>query len=132
MSSRWPAARRTRLVSYTIKFIPPATGSYEVTTAQISQIENATLSPVYGDLLSPAATTPVKVTVHGAITDLHASSQGGKALVSGTVQPSGHGAGTVTVLARALGKKGSFRTVASERLSASQGNFAVDRTPASG
>ncbi|HUA46678.1 MAG TPA: hypothetical protein VMA77_15710 [Solirubrobacteraceae bacterium] len=110
---------------YKIKFIPPSTGSYEVTTAQISQIENATLNPVYGDLLSPAATTPVKVTVHGAITSLRAASQGGKALVSGTVEPAGHGAGTVTVLARALGKKGSFRRVASERLSASQGNFAV-------
>ena len=110
---------------YKIKFIPPATGSYEVTTAQISQVENATLSPIYGDLLSPAATTPVKVTVHGAITGLHATSQGAKALVSGTVQPAGHGAGTVTVLARAFGKKGSFHKVASERLSATQGHFAV-------
>ncbi|HTU85355.1 MAG TPA: substrate-binding domain-containing protein [Solirubrobacteraceae bacterium] len=111
---------------YTIKFIPPATGSYEATTAQISQIENATLNPIYGDLLSPAATTPVKVTVHTAITGLHATSQGGKALVFGKIQPgTGHGAGTVTVLARTLGKKGSFRKVASERVGSSQANFAV-------
>jgi tungstate transport system substrate-binding protein len=111
---------------YKIKFIPPASGSYEVTTAQIPQVENATLNPIYGDLLSPAATTAHKVTVHAAITSLRATSQGGKALVFGAVEPgTGHGSGTVNVLARALGKKGSFRKVRSERLSASQGHFAV-------
>jgi ABC-type tungstate transport system permease subunit len=43
---------------YSIKFVPSTNGSYEVVTPQISQIENSTLSPVFGDLLSPAATAP--------------------------------------------------------------------------
>lgn len=111
---------------YTIKFVPPATGSYEVSTGQISQIENASLNPPYGDLLSPAATTPVAVTVHSAITSLSVRSQGGKALVAGTVSPgTGHVKGTVTVLARATGSKGAFKKIAADRLAATQGNFVI-------
>jgi len=89
-------------------------------------IEDPKLSPVYGDILSPGASAPVKVTVHAATPSLHATSQGGKALVFGTVVPgAGHGPGSVTVLARKLGSKGKFRTVAVGRLGATQGNFAV-------
>ncbi|MBV9414196.1 MAG: hypothetical protein JO363_04380, partial [Solirubrobacterales bacterium] len=111
---------------YSIRFVPPSSGSYEVSTGQISMIENSTLNPPYGDILSPGATAPVKVTVHAVTPSLHATSQGGKALVFGTVVPgSGHGPGSVSVLARKLGSKGKFRTVAVGRLTAAQGNFAV-------
>jgi tungstate transport system substrate-binding protein len=111
---------------YSIKFTPTSSGSYEVSTGQISVIENSTLSPVYGDILSPASTTPVNVTVHAATSNLRVESQGGKALVIGTVGPgTGHVKGTVTVLARAVGKRGAFRKVATERLASSQGNFAI-------
>ncbi len=111
---------------YSIKFVPPTTGSYAVSTGQISMIENSTLSPPYGDILSPAATIPVKVTVHAATANLRASSQGAKALVTGSVAPgTGHVKGTVAVLVRAVGKKGRFRRVGSVRLRATQGNFAV-------
>jgi tungstate transport system substrate-binding protein len=118
---------------FKIKFTPPSTGSYEVTTAQISQIENAALSPVYGDLLSPSATTPVNVTVHAATANLRVLSQGGKALVLGTVKPGTlHHKATVTVLARAAGSKGKFKKVGSERLAATQGNFAISVPLAAG
>ena len=111
---------------YRIRFTPPGTGSYEVTTAQLSQIENATLNPPYGDVLSPAATSPSSVTVHAATANVSVLSQGGRALVLGTVKPGLlHHRATVTVLARAAGKKGAFRKVASERLAATQGNFAI-------
>jgi tungstate transport system substrate-binding protein len=111
---------------YSIKFTPTSSGSYEVSTGQISVIENSMLSPVYGDILSPASTTPVNVTVHAATSNLRVESQGGKALVIGTVGPgTGHVKGTVTVLARAVGKRGAFRKVATERLASSQGNFAI-------
>ena len=70
---------------YSISFVPPATGSYQVTTAQIAKIENSTLNPVFGDLLSPAATSSVKITVHSAITKVTVRAQGGKALIFGTV-----------------------------------------------
>ena len=111
---------------YSIKFTPTSTGQYEVSTGQISMIENATLSPAYGDILSPAATSPVTVKVHGATSNLRVQSQGGKALVLGTVAPgNGHAKGTVTVFARGVGKKGAFKKVATERLATSQGNFAI-------
>ncbi|MBV9604570.1 MAG: hypothetical protein JO027_05665, partial [Solirubrobacterales bacterium] len=111
---------------FSIKFVPPSSGSYEVSTGQISMIENPSLNPAYGDILSPGATAPVKVTVRAATPSLHATSQGGKALVFGAVVPgSGHGAGSVAVLARALGSKRAFRTVAVGRVGATQGNFAV-------
>ncbi|HUA03125.1 MAG TPA: substrate-binding domain-containing protein [Solirubrobacteraceae bacterium] len=111
---------------YSIKFTPTSTGQYEVSTGQISMIENATLNPVYGDILSPAATAPVKVKVHGATSNFRVQSQGGKALVLGTVAPgNGHVKGTVTVFARGVGKKGAFKKVATDRLATSQGNFAI-------
>jgi tungstate transport system substrate-binding protein len=112
--------------AYRIKFTPNSTGSYEVSTGQISKIEDATLTPPYGDILSPAATSPVKVKVHGAISNLRVESQGAKALVIGTVAPgTGHVEGTVTVFGRAVGTKGAFKKVATDRLETTQGNFAV-------
>lgn len=48
---------------YSIQFSARSSGAYQASTGQISQIENASLNPVFGDLLSPAATTPVTMTV---------------------------------------------------------------------
>jgi hypothetical protein len=111
---------------YKISFTPPTSGSYEVVTPQIAQIENATLSPVFGDLLSPGASTPVKVTVHSAITKLRALGEHGRALVIGSVAPGfGHVRASVTVLARAAGSKRAFKRVSIDRLNPNQGNFAV-------
>jgi ABC-type tungstate transport system permease subunit len=118
---------------YTIKFTPSSTGSYEVSTGQISKVEDATLTPPYGDILSAAATSPVKVKVHGATSNFRVVSQHGKALVLGTVGPgTGHVKGTMTVFARAVGKKGAFRKVATDRLATSQGNFAISAPLAPG
>ena len=50
---------------YKIAFVPTSSGSYQVSTGQITQIENATLSPVYSDILSPGASTAAKLTVKG-------------------------------------------------------------------
>jgi tungstate transport system substrate-binding protein len=111
--------------AYSISYVPPATGSYEVVTPQISQIEIPTLSPPYGDILSPAATTPVKVTVHSAVTSLRVKSEGGKAVVLGQVSPgTRHVKATVTVYDR-KGSKGAFKKVATDKLSANDANFAV-------
>ena len=112
--------------AYSFKYTPTSSGTYEVSTGQISMIENSTLSPVYGDILSPSSTSPVNVTVHAATSNFKVESQGGKALVLGTVGPgTGHVNGTITVLARAVGKHGAFKTVATERLASNQGNFAI-------
>jgi len=110
--------------AFSIRFSPTVTGSYELTTSQISQLEDTSLTPAFGDLLSPAATTPATITVHSAVTKLFAKSRGGMAVVYGAVAPgTGHVKGVVTVLAK--GAKGSFRKVATQRLGSSAGNFAV-------
>jgi len=112
--------------AYSIKFTPNSTGSYQVSTGSISKIEDAALTPPYADILSPAATTPVVVKVHGATSNFRVQSQGGKALVLGTVGPgTGHVKGPVTVFVRGAGKKGAFRKAATQRLATTQGNFAI-------
>lgn len=111
---------------YSSSFIPPTNGSYEVTTAQIAQIENSTLNPVFGDLLSPSATTPAKIKVHSAITNLTPRSQGGQALILGSVSPgTGHVKATLTILARKFGSGKGFKKVATHKLAANDANFAV-------
>lgn len=120
------SAKTNSTGAYSFKYTPTSSGTYEVSTGQISMIENSTLSPVYGDILSPSSTSPVNVTVHAATSNFKVESQGGKALVLGTVGPgTGHVKGTITVLARAVGKHGAFKTVATERLASNQGNFAI-------
>ena len=112
--------------AYSIKFKPTATGSYNVSTEPISKIEIPTLNPQYGDLLSPAATTAVNVTVHSKLTKLSVKSQGGRALLVGSVAPgTGHVKGTLTVVARPAGSKHGFKKVATDKLGASDGNFAI-------
>jgi tungstate transport system substrate-binding protein len=111
---------------YSISFVPPTTGSYQVTAPQISQIVDSALSPPFGNLLSPAATAPVHVTVHSAITSLSARNQGGQALIFGSVSPStGHVKATVTILARQQGSKKGFKQVATDKLASNDANWAV-------
>jgi ABC-type tungstate transport system permease subunit len=116
---------------YSISFVPPVTGSYEVATPQLTQIENATLSPPFGDTLSPGASAASKVTVHSAVTSFRVKPEGDKAVLLGTVAPgTGHVRASVTVLARRNGK-GRFNNVATDRLSSTDSNFAtaVSRAP---
>src|SRR5262249_30603240 len=99
--------------TYSISFVPPATGSYQVTTAQIAKIENTSLNPFFGDLLSPAATASAKITVHSAVTKLTARAQGGKALVFGTVSPGTDHTkkAAVTILAKQVGSSKGYKKI---------------------
>lgn len=111
--------------SYAIRFTPSATGSYVISTAQIARIEDSTLSPAFGDLLSPAATTPLKVTVHSAVTSLRVTTGAGGALLLGSVAPGlDHVHATVTIQGR-TGGHGRYRTLAIDRLAAGDASFAV-------
>jgi ABC-type tungstate transport system permease subunit len=49
--------------AFTVSFKPTSSGLYELTTPQASEIENRSLTPVFGDTLSPAATAPKRITV---------------------------------------------------------------------
>ena len=110
---------------YAIRFTPPVTGSYVISTAQITKIEDGTLSPVFGDLLSPAATGALKVTVHSAVTRLRVNSGAGRALLLGSVAPGlDHVHATVTIQGRPT-SHGRYRTLATDHLGAGDANFAV-------
>ena len=112
--------------NYTMRASPTSTGSYEVSTGQISQIEIPTLTPAFGDILSPAASAPVPVAVQSKVTGLTVKSVGGRALVVGSVAPGkGHTKATVTFLARKAGSHGGFRKVTVDHLGSSDGNFAA-------
>ncbi len=108
-----------------ITFSPPNTGSYQVSTPPISQIENSSLNPVFGDLLQPAATAASKITVQGAVQGLSVKALPGGVLMSGSVLPgSGHANASVALLARS-GKNGAFRKIASSSLGSLDHSFAV-------
>jgi ABC-type tungstate transport system permease subunit len=112
--------------NYSIRVSPTSTGSYQVSTGQISQIEIASLNPAYGDILSPAASAPVPVAVQSKVSGLSMTSVGGRALVVGSVAPGkGHANATVTFLARKNGSHGAFRKVSVDKLAANDGNFAA-------
>jgi ABC-type tungstate transport system permease subunit len=120
------SARTNAGGNYSIRVSPTASGTYEVSTGQISQVEIPTINPVYGDILSPAAGAPLKVAVQSKVSGLNVESVGGRALVVGSVAPgNGHAKATVTFLARKNGSHGAFRKVTIDHLAANDGNFAA-------
>jgi ABC-type tungstate transport system permease subunit len=122
-------AKTSKTGGFTLKVTLPASGSYTLSTPQFSQIENATLDPVYGDTLSPAVTSASKISVKGVVSALSATSLGGRALVTGAVSPSsGHVKGRVTVYARRAGSKVRYRKLTALKLAATDGRFATVAT----
>ena len=112
--------------NFTLAFAPTVSGSYEITTPTISQVENSTLSPPFGDVLSPSASAATTVTVNSVITALKARSNGSGVAVFGSVAPgTGHVAGTVTISARPAGSKKAYKKVATVKLAATDSNFAA-------
>jgi tungstate transport system substrate-binding protein len=120
------ASTRTNAAgAYSITFSPPNTGSYQVTTPPISQIENSSLNPVFGDLLQAAATAASKITVQGSVQGVSVKALPGRVLMTGSVLPgSGHANASVALLARS-GKKGAFRKIATSSLGSLDRSFAV-------
>jgi ABC-type tungstate transport system permease subunit len=115
--------------NYSITFAPPSSGSYQVSTGQISLVENSTLNPVYGDILSPANTTAVPVTVGGTISITKATASTGGVSVTGSMGPAApDGNGAVDVLARKQGSKGAFKTIGSSAVKSGAKTYAVNGT----
>ncbi len=113
--------------NYSITFTPPSSGSYQAATGGISQIENASLSPAYGDTLSPATTTAVPMTVNGTISITKANASTGGVSVTGPIGPvAPDGNGTVDVLARKRGSKGAFKTIGSSTPKTGAKTYAVN------
>jgi tungstate transport system substrate-binding protein len=112
---------------YSITLTPPSSGSYQASTGVISQVEEATLSPVYGDMLSPSATTAVPVTLSGTVAITKATASTGGVSVTGSIGPAApDGNGTVDVLARKQGSKGTFKTIGASALKKGAKTYAVN------
>jgi ABC-type tungstate transport system permease subunit len=79
--------------TYKIKFAPTSSGSYQVATGEIAQIEKSTLTPPFGDLLSPGASAAVRLTVTGIPSSTSVSftkvkvTKKGAVTVTGTLKP---------------------------------------------
>jgi hypothetical protein len=102
--------------NYTIKFTPRSSGAYQVSTGQISQIENTSLTPPFGDILSPGATGIVYMTVNGlpaahTVSFKRVTVKQGHVTVTGSLKPAPALKGaTVELFAlRATGTSGASR-----------------------
>ena len=119
--------------AYSIAFTPASTGTYTVSTGSISLIENATLSPVYGDLLSPASTAAATLTVNGTAAITTATASPGRASVAGTIGPAApDGNGTITLLSRPAASHASYTPIGTQTLTKGQSTFAVNGNLAGG
>jgi tungstate transport system substrate-binding protein len=113
--------------AYKLSFVAPSTGSYQLTTPQLTQVEipSPTLTPEFGDILAPGASTASKITVQGVLKRVSIKSHPGQVVATGQVLPgSGHVHGSVTMLAR-RGSTGRFKAVAVSKLGANDDVFAL-------
>jgi ABC-type tungstate transport system permease subunit len=87
---------------YSLAFRPHISGVYELSTPQASQIENSSLNPPFGDILSPAATAPMSVAVAGpALRFTKLSVHGSEVVAKGALAAAPIGIhGTIELLAQ--------------------------------
>jgi tungstate transport system substrate-binding protein len=112
--------------AYSITFTPTASASYQAATGAISKVEDATLNPVYGDILSPSSSAATQVSVSGAVTITKTTTSTGTVGASGALSPAVPDSnGTVTLLARPQGSTGSFSVIGSQALTKGQTSYAV-------
>jgi tungstate transport system substrate-binding protein len=104
---------------YSVTFVPPASGSYEVATAPISRLLDATAVPPFGDVLAASASAPFGLTVttapggppSGSTTKHHEAIRIGKVRVKrGTV--------SIAAVLSAPAAKGAKLSMLVERLAA--------------
>jgi tungstate transport system substrate-binding protein len=118
---------------YSITFTPASSGSYQVATGAITQIEDATLTPPYGDILSPAASGASSVAVNATAKITKTKTTTSSVTASGTVGPAAVDSNAkVTLLARKKGSKGAFKTIGTQSLAAGKSAFSLTGKVASG
>lgn len=111
---------------YSVSFAPTSSGSYQVSTGQIQQIENGTLNPPFGDILSPAASTATTMNLQGAVTLSSAKASSGGITVAGSVLPVAPDSNAqVTILARPQGSTRTFSDVGGGSLTSGQSSFGL-------
>jgi tungstate transport system substrate-binding protein len=111
---------------YSITFTPPSSGSYQVATGAISQIEDATLSPAYGDILSPGASPASSVTVNAMAKITKTTTTSNSVTLLGTVGPAAVDSNAkVTLFARKKSSKGAFKTIGTNSVAAGKSAFSL-------
>ncbi|CAB4690815.1 MAG: hypothetical protein F2667_02105 [Actinobacteria bacterium] len=71
----------------TIGYRPQADATYTLDVGPITKVEDATLDPVFGDLLAPTSLTIGQVEVQGRLQDVARSISGGRLTLTGVLAP---------------------------------------------
>jgi tungstate transport system substrate-binding protein len=120
---------------FVLHYRPTRSASYTVASPQISQIENSTLRPTFGDLLHPTSRALGTSTQDGAVTLQRPTLSGGTVLLHGSVAPRtvGHTA-AISVFARPVGTGHArkFRRVKKVTLAPSTRSFHLPVSLAAG
>ena len=113
---------------YSMSFKPSSSGSFEVSTPGITQVEFPNIQPGldYADTLSPSATAPLSMSVQGVVTLTQSAVGAGEVTVAGALAPVAPDANArVTILERKAGSTGAFTEVGGTSLTAGQTAYAV-------
>jgi tungstate transport system substrate-binding protein len=119
-------ATTTASGKYTLSYVPTANATtYTVSSPAISQVENDTLSPVFGDLLEPTSKNlgSSKVTGVPAITKI--SAKNGLVTVKGTLSPTVKGSGATLRLYAGKSSSSSQQFVTSQALKNGAKTFVI-------
>jgi hypothetical protein len=113
-----------------VTFVPSSSGDYQVTTGQIAQVENSTLSPVFGDLLSPGASTPAYISVAAVpattVGFKKVGAKKGKVTVTGKLTPGPFSSGAkVELLALKVTSGGRLKEVAKTSVGIGKTGFTI-------
>ena len=112
---------------YSITFTPSSSGTYQVATGAISLVENSTLSPVYGDVLSPGASATSTVTLQATATIGKLTTSAGTVTAAGSINPVAPDASaTATLLARPQSSKGAYKVIGTQTLAKGQAAYGVN------
>jgi tungstate transport system substrate-binding protein len=116
----------TKKGHFSFKYIPDASARYALSTGRILQVENDTLSPVFGDLLAPTSRRLGRTKVHGAISIHSLSVHNGHVTVRGSLAPAPTTAfAKIHVLAAHAAGNHKLKAVATRRVKADKHHFVV-------
>jgi ABC-type tungstate transport system permease subunit len=111
--------------NFALHYTPTANASYTVSSPQISQIEDGTLSPVFGDLLQATSVSLGKSTVTAAPAITHVTAHKGVVTIKGTLSPKVRGSGATLRIYAGHASAATQHLVSSVALSTGATKFTV-------
>jgi ABC-type tungstate transport system permease subunit len=119
------AAKTNKKGHYFIHYRPNANAKYTVSTGEITQIENATLSPKFRDLLSPASKRRGLLRVRPRVSIHKVAANDGTVTIAGSLAPAPTKAFAHISLYAAHGAGQPLKFVAQRRLKAGKSRFVL-------